>query len=212
MYTGLICALNNASQVVISDYGHDADLSLVYAIDINLKSIAKLVGSDTIRSFFGVGYIWGNPVDVLTNPAKAYQKIDTMSIDTESYDTYVTSKLSGRIQRSSSTESAIIPEEEKFDIILSADLLFNRSEHSKLLWTIKHTLRREGGVCYVTFSHHDPAKKLLDLNFFTLAREPQFNFEVTFIGQEFRKSYPFVESDGLDEERGVVYMYTLTCK
>ena len=62
---------------------------------------------------------------------------------------------------------------------------------------------------WVTFSHHDPQKKQLDLNFFTLARE-EFGFSVTARGEQKRKSYPFTEGDGLDDERGYVYIVTLT--
>jgi nicotinamide N-methyltransferase len=98
---------------------------------------------------------------------------------------------------------------ELFDVILMADLLFNRSEHSKLLWTIQQCLKKDG-TCYITFSHHDPQKKNLDLNFFTLAAGPEFDFKVKYIGQERRPSYPFVELDGMDEDRGIVYYYTLT--
>ena len=53
----------------------------------------------------------------------------------------------------------------------------------------------------------NPQKKNLDLNFFTLAAGPEFDFKVKYIGQERRPSYPFVELDGMDED---YYYYTLT--
>ena len=204
---GLICALNGARTSVISDYGHDDDLSLIYAIDMNIKSISQYVPFDTLANMFGVGYIWGSPVNILLNPKDCYQKCPTTEINTTDFSAYKTSKLNARILDSSHAikdDSA-----ELFDIIFMADLLFNRSEHRKLLWTIKHCLKRTG-ICYITFSHHDPQKRLLDLNFFTLAVEPEYGFEVAFIRQESRPSYPFVEADGMDEMRGIVYMYTLT--
>lgn len=45
----------------------------------------------------------------------------------------------------------------KFDVIILADLLFNRTEHDKLLWTCQQCLA-ERGTAWVAFSHHDPQK------------------------------------------------------
>ena len=209
--SGLMCTLNGASVVVISDYGHDADLSLVYAIDINIQWISnQLKDSSEILcdNLYGVGYVWGQPVNVLLNPKLYYQSCFSKTLNTIDFASYQASKLLARIE-----ETAITAEDgnndELFDVILMADLLFNRSEHTKLLWTVKHCLKKDG-TCYITFSHHDPQKKNLDLNFFTLAEGPDFGFQVRFIGQEHRPSYPFVESDGMDEDRGVVYYYTLS--
>lgn len=69
----------------------------------------------------------------------------------------------------------------KFDLIILADLLFNRSEHRKLLWTCRECLD-EGGVVWVTFSHHDPPKAPLDLKFFELAVEEEYGFHVRKVG------------------------------
>jgi len=94
-----------------------------------------------------------------------------------------------------------------FDIVIMADLIFNRSEHRKLLTTLKMTLAKTG-ECWCAFSHHDPHKSDKDLNFFTLASE-EFDFNVEIIAQEQRKSYPFIENDGRDDQRGIVYIYKL---
>eukprot|EP01035_Chromulina_nebulosa_P026534 gene26534-34745_t len=208
---GLICALNGASLVVISDYGHDADLSLVYAIDINIQWVSTNYCQDNpeilSNNLYGVGYVWGNPVNILSNPATFYQNCSSMSLNTEDYVSYQASKLHARIEDSTAIASKDAQEgdnkNELFDVILMADLLFNRSEHSKLLWTIQQCLKKDG-TCYITFSHHDPQKKNLDLNFFTLAAGPEFDFKVKYIGQERRPSYPL---DGMDED---YYYYTLT--
>jgi len=101
------------------------------------------------------------------------------------------------------------PTSGKFDIILLADLIFNRSEHRRLLKTVKDVLRPVSGVAWVTFSHHDPQKRELDLNFFTLARD-EFNFFVEKVDDEQRESYPFVENDGMDNARGWVYIYKMS--
>jgi len=57
-------------------------------------------------------------------------------------------------------------------------------------------------------SHHDPIKAPLDLAFFSLA-ETEFGFKTEKIHEESRPSYPFVENDGMDSKRGMVYVYTL---
>ena len=47
---------------------------------------------------------------------------------------------------------------QNYDLLFLADLLFNRSEHNKLLYTISKVLKPVTGVAWVTFSHHDPHK------------------------------------------------------
>lgn len=57
-----------------------------------------------------------------------------------------------------------------FDILILADLLFNRSQHVQLLETCARSLARlETAEVWVSFSHHDPEKSKLDMNFFELA-------------------------------------------
>ena len=52
-------------------------------------------------------------------------------------------------------------------------------------------------------------KAKLDLAFFELAKI-EFGFEIEKFHEESRQSYPFVENDGMDEKRGMVYVYKLT--
>jgi nicotinamide N-methyltransferase len=110
-----------------------------------------------------------------------------------------------------STKSTIKKGEEdaKFNLILLADLLFNRSEHEKLLRTVRDALA-PGGTAWVAFSHHDPQKAAADLRFFSLASDPALGLLARRVGQVHRPSYPFTEHDGLDNTRGVVHVYTLT--
>eukprot|EP01038_Epipyxis_sp_PR26KG_P003953 gene3953-5669_t len=216
---GLICALNGSSEVVISDYGNAQDYSLIYAIDINIKMVLPYCSTDKV---FGVNYIWGNPVESLLDPLHNYQSVTSNGIQTDSFDQYKQSKLLNSLElpptqyylsyftpTSEQNKMIISDESNKFDIILLADLIFNRSEHEKLLWTVKYCLKHEIGKCYVSFSHHDPLKKELDLNFFRLAKSEKFRFEVTFLEEQKRQSYPFTEKDGLDDERGIVYLYLM---
>lgn len=207
----VIAAIKGASEVVVSDYGHDFDLSLIYPLDINILSLKSV--SSTPR-FSAVGYTWGYPTNILLRPDKYYQSPD-IAIDTSSYQSYKKTKLQARYSEEylksfeSEMEVDQSKEENKFDLIFAADLLFNRSEHRKLLWTIKQCLKKDTGICYITFSHHDPAKAPLDLNFFTLAVDPEYGFTVEKLGMQTRPSYPFREEDGKDEIRGQIHIYTL---
>ena len=60
-----------------------------------------------------------------------------------------------------------------FDIVIMADLIFNRSEHRKLCQTLKMALS-ENGVCWVTFSHHDPGILLDNADITTIQLIKQF--------------------------------------
>ena len=58
-----------------------------------------------------------------------------------------------------------------FDVVVMADLLFNRSQHAQLLDSCDKCLGRSGtSTVWVCFSHHDPQKAELDMKFFELAR------------------------------------------
>ena len=67
-----------------------------------------------------------------------------------------------------------------------------------------------GGVVWVAYSHHDPHKAALDDAFFALAAAPPFSFQVEHVRDIRFERDVFVQGDGLDEARAVVYFYTLT--
>eukprot|EP00981_Chlorochromonas_danica_P010628 scaffold3290_cov165-Ochromonas_danica.AAC.71 len=203
---GLIAAMCGARMVVISDYGNDLDLNLLYPIDHNIAYIKQSVVPTLSCDVTGVAYTWGYPVQPLVYPHQCYERSDTV-LDLSDYQHYVSSKTAARLPPG---EDVVIHEEDKFDKIFLADLIFNRSEHRKLLWTVSKSLRRGSGRCYVSFSHHDPAKAPLDLVFFTLAAGEEFGFLVEKIGSVQRPTYPFRMSDGLDEKRGDVHLYVLS--
>jgi nicotinamide N-methyltransferase len=112
--------------------------------------------------------------------------------------------LSSTIECAHSTSSA---GGKKFDVLILADLLFNRSEHAKLLKTCKECMA-DDGTAWITYSHHDPEKAALDRNFFKLAIEEPYNFKVTKVQQQQLVDL-FVCNDGMDKARGVVYLYHL---
>lgn len=49
---------------------------------------------------------------------------------------------------------APLGEKKGFDVVLCADLIFNRSEHGKLLSTCAECVAPEGGQVLVAYSHH----------------------------------------------------------
>jgi len=65
-------------------------------------------------------------------------------------------------------------------------------------------------VVWVAYSHHDPHKAALDDAFFALAAAPPFCFAVTHVRDIRFERDLFVQGDGLDDARAVVYFYTLT--
>ena len=62
----------------------------------------------------------------------------------------------------------------------------------------------------MAYSHHDPHKAALDDAFFALAAAPPFCFAVTHVRDIRFERDLFVQGDGLDDARAVVYFYTLT--
>jgi predicted nicotinamide N-methyase len=75
-----------------------------------------------------------------------------------------------------------LPEgEEGFDVLILADLLFNHSEHGKLVRTVELTLKKtKDAKAYVFFTPYRPWLLEKDLAFFELAREKGFVVEKTF--------------------------------
>ncbi|KAG7191704.1 nicotinamide n-methyltransferase [Scheffersomyces spartinae] len=98
-----------------------------------------------------------------------------------------------------------ISEEDKFDLIILSDLVFNHSEHHKLLSTCRRALRKNG-KCIVVFSPHRPWLLENDLLFFTTCEEYDFKAEQI----ELVQWKPMFENDkGSAEIRSRVYSYFL---
>lgn len=69
---------------------------------------------------------------------------------------------------------AEIPDSDKFDLIILLDLVFNHSEHSKLLQDCRELIKADGKVL-VVFSPHRPKLLNKDLEFFESAKKFQFD-------------------------------------
>lgn len=95
---------------------------------------------------------------------------------------------------------------EKFDVVIMSDLIFNHSEHQKLVNTLKTTMKHDG-QCLVVFSPHRPRLYEKDLAFFDLAREEGFKVEQII---ERRMNPMFEESEETRELRSMVFGYILT--
>jgi nicotinamide N-methyltransferase len=148
----LVCALNDASRVVVTDYP-DAEL-----IDNLWYNIDHCGLSTSPPSIVAEGYLWGAPINDLTK----------------------------HLPR----------EQDGFDVLILADLLFNHSEHTKLIQTVQLTLKRSPGAkAYVFFTPYRPWLLEKDLAFFDLAKEAGFVVEKTF--EKIMEKVMFEEDPGV---------------
>lgn len=97
----------------------------------------------------------------------------------------------------------------KFDVLILADLLFNHSEHAKLIASVTSTLARGAGAkALVFFTPYRPWLLEKDLAFFELATEAGFAVEK--ILEERMEKVMFEEDRGDEEVRRTVFGYVLT--
>lgn len=99
-------------------------------------------------------------------------------------------------------------EEKKFDLIIMSDLVFNHTEHHKLLKTGKDLLAKDGKIL-VVFSPHRPFLLQDDLSFFEFCKEPPYDFKVEKIELVNWKPM-FEEDDETVEVRSRVYSFYLS--
>jgi nicotinamide N-methyltransferase len=115
--------------VVVTDY---PDAPLIENLKHNISAAAPFLPSPV--NIVAEGYLWGNPLDVVS--------------------------------------SHLSKEEKGFDLVILSDLLFNHSEHRKLLQTVLDTLKRTVRArAVVFFSPHRPWLYEKDMAFFEIARE-----------------------------------------
>ncbi|KAF2865525.1 putative methyltransferase-domain-containing protein [Massariosphaeria phaeospora] len=96
-----------------------------------------------------------------------------------------------------------------FDVLILADLLFNHSEHGKLVQTVQLTLRKSpASRAYVFFTPYRPWLLQKDLAFFDLAREAGFTVDRTF--EKVMDKVMFDEDPGDELLRRTVYGYELS--
>lgn len=97
---------------------------------------------------------------------------------------------------------------EKFDLLILSDLVFNHTEHTKLLNTCELALKRDTGRVLVVFSPHRPKLFDVDMSFFTRAQE-EFGYKIL---DKFELDYTpmFVEDEDTKELRGKVFGFLLS--
>lgn len=183
--------------MIISDYATSTDKSLMVPIRINIDRIQpEFVPRGTLHA---VGHVWGHPVDDLLEPLAT--KTSNLSLKPNSggkdeplppgelgrNDSPNDIELvrNGEIAREDGKLPEVVDQNgsdgeeggaKRFDVVIMADLLFNRSQHTQLLESCDRCLgRSEAAVVWVSFSHHDPQKAELDMNFFSLARLKGFS-------------------------------------
>jgi nicotinamide N-methyltransferase len=95
-----------------------------------------------------------------------------------------------------------------FDVLILADLLFNHSEHGKLVATIKATLaRNEDSKALVFFTPYRPWLFETDMAFFKLVKEAGFSVEKVL--EEKMEKVMFEEDPGDEELRRTVFGYVV---
>ena len=99
-------------------------------------------------------------------------------------------------------------EDEGFDILILADLLFNHSEHGKLVSTIKSTLKRDGEAkALVFFTPYRPWLLEKDMAFFERVREEGLAVEKVL--EERMERVMFEEDPGDEEVRRTVFGFVV---
>lgn len=98
-------------------------------------------------------------------------------------------------------------ENERFDVIILSDLIFNHSEHRKLLKTCVDILARNGKIL-CGFSHHRPWLAHKDLEFFKIAMD-EFGFQVIEENKH-KMGVMFEEDPGDVELREHVYVKVMS--
>ena len=94
----------------------------------------------------------------------------------------------------------------KFDLLILADILFNHSEHGKLVDTLQMSLRKcSDSVALVFFTPYRPWLLDKDLHFFTLARAQ--GFLVNKILEHTMERLMFEEDPGDEQLRKTVFGY-----
>lgn len=97
---------------------------------------------------------------------------------------------------------------DKFDVLILADLLFRHSEHGKLVKTVEETMsRKAGSTTYVVFTSYRPWLQERDLGFFDVAREHGFVVD-KFLEVKMEKAL-FEEDPGDEDVRKTVTGWTL---
>ncbi|CCU75574.1 unnamed protein product [Blumeria hordei] len=105
-----------------------------------------------------------------------------------------------------SPQACVAPESLGFDVVILADLLFNHSEHAKLLASLQGTLKKkEHATALVFFTPYRPWLLPQDMAFFDLVRAAGMSVEK--VMEEKTERAMFEEDPGDEELRKTVFGY-----
>jgi EEF1A N-terminal glycine/lysine methyltransferase len=110
-----------------------------------------------------------------------------------------------------SIKAHLCPESEGFDVLILADILFNHSEHAKLLETVRNCLKKsQESQALVFFTPYRPWLLGKDLDFFALAQAD--GFVVTKLSEQIMGHVMFEDDPGDENLRKTVFGYQLKWK
>jgi nicotinamide N-methyltransferase len=178
----LVCAILGAKTVVVTDFP-DPDLIENIRYNIEYCQAATMVGGpiDIQKVTTAEGYLWG------ADPAP----------------------LLAHITPANNAHSVTVETSSGFDILILADLLFNHSEHAKLIATVQQTLSHSpSSKAFVFFTPYRPWLLEKDLAFFDLALEAGLN--VNKVLEEMVEKVMFEKDRGDEKIRRTVFGYVLT--
>ncbi|KAL3420638.1 Protein N-methyltransferase NNT1-like protein 2 [Phlyctema vagabunda] len=179
----MICGMLQAEKVIVTDYP-DPDLVSNLWTNIEMAEGLRAEKGEKIdpdaRTVVAEGYCWGADVQPLT------------SLLNHGHGETTPEKTSSKA--------------EGFDVLILADLLFNHSEHAKLVSTIQKTLSKTPeSKALVFFTPYRPWLYEKDMAFFDLVKEAGFTVEK--ILEEKMAKVMFEKDPGDEELRRTVFGY-----
>jgi predicted nicotinamide N-methyase len=226
----LIAALAGAAAVVATDYGTETDDALVVALRGNADALAALRPADAPQAAWCdvqvCAHVWG------TDVAPLLARIAHLSGGSAGgggardvgcgrrFDRIILADLLFNRQSHALllTTCAVRPRregsvEEHEHTHTRARVLRCIADFTCVVCVVMRAPQAclaPGGVVWVAYSHHDPAKAALDNNFFVLAKAAPFRFAVRHVREVPFAQDVFTEGDGLDLARAMVHFYELT--
>ncbi|PIA16456.1 hypothetical protein COEREDRAFT_81136 [Coemansia reversa NRRL 1564] len=95
-----------------------------------------------------------------------------------------------------------------FDVLILCDLVFNHTEHHRLLEAVHRLMSKPNGVAFVFFTHHRPWLAEKDMEFITRARD-EMGLNVSRVA-ETHTGAMFPEDPGDEQVRGTVHGFRIS--
>lgn len=192
----LVAGILGANKVVMTDF---PDPDLVMNMQKNIDECNGTVEPEgrIERTIDAAGFVWGSdPEPLLARLAP----VDVRNGTDQASPGY----QNGHAAKNEETASSSPPNkaddgmQQRFDVLVLADLLFRHSGHGDLVKTIKETMRpSRDSAAYVFFTSYRPWKHHLDMGFFDVARNAGLEVEQV---SERKLEKPLFEGDPGDLE------------